>query len=112
MSKFRKKPVVVEAQQWFKNGDHPEGNREVLKDALGNSFMGEGKIVRYFRRPDINGLKRCENCSKPMNMHGWIYTLEGGYTVCPGDYIITGVAGDKYPCKPDIFEKTYEPVKD
>ena len=38
-----------------------------------------------------------------------IHTLEGDMTAKPGDWIITGVAGEKYPCKPDIFEQTYEP---
>jgi hypothetical protein len=70
--KFRKKPVVVEATQWFKNGDHP-----AVRDV---------------------GLKRL----------GWIETLEGGHHVTPGDWIITGVKGEHYPCKPDIFEMTYE----
>lgn len=40
-----------------------------------------------------------------------IHTLEGDMTASPGDYIITGVNGEKYPCKPDIFAKTYEPVE-
>jgi len=39
-----------------------------------------------------------------------IETLEGTMHASVGDYIITGVNGEKYPCKPDIFEKTYEPV--
>lgn len=39
-----------------------------------------------------------------------IETLEGIMTARPGDWIITGVLGEQYPCKPDIFEKTYEPV--
>ena len=41
---------------------------------------------------------------------GWINTLEGGHIVTPGDWIITGVKGEHYPCKPDIFELTYEPA--
>lgn len=40
-----------------------------------------------------------------------IHTLEGDMTASPGDYIITGVNGGKYPCKPDIFARTYEPVE-
>ncbi|MEQ2417297.1 hypothetical protein AAAY30_07080 [Ruminococcoides bili] len=40
-----------------------------------------------------------------------IHTLEGDMTASPGDYIITGVNGEKYPCKPDIFARTYEPVE-
>jgi hypothetical protein len=39
-----------------------------------------------------------------------IETLEGNLTAQPGDWIITGVKGERYPCKPDIFEATYEPV--
>jgi len=45
-----------------------------------------------------------------MHVHGWIDTLEGGHIVCPGDWIITGVAGENYPCKPKIFAATYEPA--
>ncbi len=39
-----------------------------------------------------------------------IHTLEGVMTAMPGDWVITGIAGERYPCKPDIFEATYEPV--
>jgi hypothetical protein len=45
-----------------------------------------------------------------MHSHGWIDTLEGGHIVCVGDWVITGIAGERYPCKPAIFEATYEPV--
>jgi hypothetical protein len=101
--KFRKKPVVVEATQWFKNGDHPEDGKS----------SNEGNVVRYFRYPGISGEKLCDKgCKNIMNDHGWIDTLEGGHIVCPGDWIITGVAGERYPCKPDIFAKTYERVED
>jgi len=41
-----------------------------------------------------------------------ISTLEGDMHAMPGDWIITGIKGEKYPCKPDIFEATYEPVDD
>lgn len=74
--KFRKKPVVIEATQWFKHGDHPKV-----------TIMPRGR----------------ESATK-----GWIHTLEGGHEVTPGDWIITGVKGEHYPCKPDIFEQTYE----
>ena len=74
--KFRKKPVVIEATQWYKMGDHPA----VVKPSV-NWDDGE--------------------C-------GWVRTLEGGHLVSPGDWIITGVKGEHYPCKPDIFEQTYE----
>jgi len=99
--KFRKKPVVIEATQWFKNNDHP----------LDGEFLTEGEIVRYFRRPDILGERICNKCNKTMHYHGWTDTLEGGHIVCPGDWIITGIKGEIYPCKPDIFEQTYEAVE-
>ena len=70
--KFRKKPVVIEATQWFKMGDHPA----VLNNAWHN-------------RP-------------------YIKTFEGHHLVTSGDWIITGVKGEHYACKPDIFEMTYE----
>jgi hypothetical protein len=72
--KFRKKPVVIEAAQWFKMGDHPA-----------------------FKKGKSNG-------------GIYIKTLEGDHIVKPGDWIITGVKGEHYPCKPEIFEMTYEPA--
>jgi hypothetical protein len=74
MAKFRKKPVVIEAVQWFKFGDHPQ----VISQT---------------------------------DEKGWIQTLEGGHLVAPGDWVITGVKGEHYPCKPDIFDQTYEAVE-
>lgn len=86
---FRKKPVVVEAVQWFRLGDHPvvvpvPANHS-LHDAL------NGSIVAHY---------------------GWCPTLEGGHIVTPGDWIIKGVKGEFYPCKPDVFAKTYESVEE
>jgi hypothetical protein len=110
--KFRKKPVVIEATQWFKNGDHPEDKCEgVLPSDGGQPFLSEGKVVRYYRNPIGDGNEFCQHCKNPMHVHGWIDTLEGGHIVCPCDWIITGVKGERYPCKPDIFEATYEPAE-
>lgn len=108
--KFRKRPVVIEASQWFKNGDHPLDARETGSDGV--PFLGEGKIVRYFRRPgaEFASDKIHETCGCSWHDHGWIDTFEGGHTVCPGDWIITGVKGEVYPCKSDIFLTTYERI--
>ncbi len=107
---YRKEPVVVEAHQWFKNGDHPEDNPTLHHDSDGGPFKGEGKVVRYYRRPD--SLRECEKCGRLMHEHGWIDTLEGGHIVCPADWIVTGVKGEKYPIKPDILAATYEPIEE
>lgn len=117
--KFRKKPVVIEATQWFKNGDHPldyffdqdgleNGEMRVFPGSERREKGWEGGVVRYYRHPDVPGSKPCEQCGQPHHVHGWIDTLEQGHRVCPGDWIITGVKGERYPCKPDIFEATYE----
>jgi len=45
-------------------------------------------------------------------IYPYIQTLEGKHYICPGDYIIVGVKGERYPCKPDIFLETYEAVKE
>lgn len=107
MAQYRKKPVVIEAHQWHKNGDHPEDD-VTRGGTTPNGDEWEGMVVRYYRRPDDSGNRTCEKCGDIMHNHGWIDTLEGGHIVCPGDWIITGVAGEKYPCKPAIFAETYE----
>lgn len=121
--KYRKKPVVIEATQWFKNGDHP---LDYANDKIGFEGRGlrtwtgdearalgwEGQVVRYYRHPNDDGRRKCQHCGDIMNNHGWIDTLEGGHIVCPGDWIITGVKNEMYPCKPDVFEATYEPIEE
>jgi hypothetical protein len=107
------KPIVREAFQWFKNGDHPEDACRLVTPVPGDGepYLSEGKVVRRFLHPAIPGEMPCHRCTRLLGDHGWIDTLEGGHQVCPGDWIITGIAGEKYPCKPDIFERTYEPFK-
>ena len=106
--KFRKKPLVIEAEQWFKNGDHSEDYPQRMMPAVD---WCEGLVVRYYRSPEVPGSSPCGYCSGDLHNHGWIDTLEGGHIVCPGDWVITGTAGERYPCKPDIFKELYEPVE-
>jgi hypothetical protein len=82
MAKFRKKPVMIEAVRFFEKGFHtvPEDICLCIKTPHG------------------------------MEARPHIHTLEGTMLVSEGDWVITGVQGEQYPCKPDIFEKTYEPV--
>lgn len=79
MPKFRKKPVVIEAEQYTLDGDLPFIEEDVLQ-------YDEDSNRQYIK------------------------TLEGELTVSDGDWIIKGVQGEFYPCKPDIFEATYEPA--
>jgi hypothetical protein len=110
--KYRKKPVIIEADQWFKNGDHPQDNAYRPYEDTGETPIEprEGVIVRYYRHPDTDGQSSCKYCGGIMHDHGWIDTLEGGHIVCPGDFVITGIKGERYPCKPDIFKASYEEV--
>ncbi len=94
---FVKKPVVVEASLWQKLGDH---NKVA-------PFLPV-EIQEGIGSPRRRGL--CRYCKREMSEHGWIDTLEGGHIVCPGDWIIRGVKGEFYVCKPDIFAETYDEV--
>jgi hypothetical protein len=89
--KYRKKPVVIEAVQWTRMGDHEA-------------------VTRYADTVSVVRDDLCPQCNAAFIDHGLCPTLEGHHIVCPGDWIITGVKGEQYPCKPDIFAATYEPV--
>jgi hypothetical protein len=115
--KYRKKPVVIDATQWFMNGDHPcdfsdRGNAYDFSDRGNNrgAMPREGMIVRRYHSDKFRPKSACPECGAPRLNHGWIDTIESGHVVCPGDWIITGVQGERYPCKPDIFAATYEPA--
>ena len=84
MPKFRKKPVVIEAYQLPPEGT--DATEELIE------FLQAGDI-----ESDYDG-------------GVLIHTLEGSMRGDPEDWIIRGVNGEYYPCKPDIFKKTYEPV--
>ena len=83
--KFRKKPVVIDAMQW--TGENPDEIQAFLHDGHPHAAAGwvKGRCVE-------------------------IGTLEGLMVASIGDWIIRGVQGEFYPCKPDIFAATYEPA--
>ena len=110
---YVKRPIPVRCDQWFQNGDHPEDGvgEDRLDEVTGETYKGiEGAVVRFYRHPSMDGQTECQKCGRIMHDHGWIDTLEGGHIVCPGDVVITGVRGERYPIKPDIFAETYEPA--
>lgn len=89
MAKFAKKPVVIEAIQATGT---PESNREIIDWTRGSETP-----AMMDHHPERGA------CLS-------INTLEGAHWVSPGDWIIRGVKGEHYPCKPDIFEATYDQV--
>lgn len=112
-NQYVKKTIPITAIQWFRNGDHPLDHSIYLKENdTGDEYLSEGEIVRYYRHPDVDGGTICRQCDKSMHFHGWLDTLEDGYKVCPGDFILTGRVGNHYPCKPDIFTASYELYKE
>lgn len=85
MAKFRKKPVIIDAIQFKSDG--PDNHYDVME------FMGCTNDV-------------FDNTTTPRSVI--IRTLEGDMRAASGDWIIRGVKGEFYPCKPDIFAATYE----
>ena len=92
--KYRKKPVVIEAFKYDGDLKNEEGQYCVPKWA----FEAFEKGIMYYGALVFN--------TPPIEL--FIDTLEGTHHVSVGDYIICGVQGELYPCKPDIFEQTYE----
>lgn len=88
MKQYRKKPVVIEAIQWL-----GEKSFDELYEFT-NADNDYGIVGMKDGRGDVAKIR----------------TLEGVMDAQPGDFIIKGVSGEFYPCKPDIFELTYEPV--
>lgn len=84
MSKYRKKPVVIDAVKW---------------DGRSGAIFPLAPFENAIEPPEVNEDGTLD-----------ITTLEGVMTADIGDYIIKGVQGEIYPCKPDIFEQTYELV--
>lgn len=92
MGKFRKKPVIIEAVRW--TGSEVEGGAPPwLVEALGKNPDDVGSVIRVIDKVRIK-------------------TLEGAVMAAPGDWILKGVEGELYPCRSDIFEKTYQEVID
>ena len=98
MAKYRKKPVVIEAIQLV-------GHRKDIKEIL--EFMGQK--VKIESQVCNDKFDDYVNIVRENGMT--IQTLEGKHQASIGDYIIKGVKGEFYPCKPDIFVMTYDEVK-
>jgi len=93
MPKFRKKPVVIEAVKWT-----GYNLREII------NFTGRHPSAEKWTWSEYEQVVRNKGLK--------IFTLEGSHLASVGDWIIKGIYGEFYPCKSDIFKKTYEPVED
>jgi hypothetical protein len=92
MAQFRKKPVVIEAVQFTNTPHEVAGNEPAWYQAARTMAPDEVGSINY----------------RAGALH--IFTLEGTHRADPGDWIIRGVKGEIYPCKPDIFAATYDPA--
>jgi hypothetical protein len=92
MAKYRKKPVVIEAFQL------PRDRNPTVED-----------LPAWFMDALFDGKARALGTAMPQSVE--ILTLEGNHIASPGDFIIQGIKGELYPCKPDIFAATYEPAE-
>jgi hypothetical protein len=90
VSKYRKKPVVIEAMEW-------DGTSESAIAIINWANKSPGSIKYYSADESARGFVELV-----------VPTLEGDMVARPGDFIIRGVQGEFYPCKPDIFRETYE----
>ena len=91
--------IELEAYRWYQNGDHPDDEYE---KGTGN----EGKIVRRYRNPKCDGQTICPAfCGYIMHDHGWLYSVENGQIICPGDWVIKGANGIYFSVHPSIFEE-------
>lgn len=101
MPMFRKKPVVIEAWRY------PDEKMDIPGLFLETIWS---RPLGFDEAPAVNTYK------SPCDDHYWIggahlHTLEGPLQVSDGDWVIKGIKNEMYPCKPDIFEATYEPVE-
>lgn len=109
MPQFRKKPALVEATQWFRNGDHPFDGSVPVDTAGPSTTLTEGKIVKFFRRLHIPGDRICPECGNVMHKHGLIDGLNGEEEIVhPGDYILTDTKGRFYRRSSTDFEAMFE----
>ena len=89
MTKYRKTPVVVEAVQWWKNGDHPQVSE------CPTSYTNTGV---------------CHLCDRAFGSHGQL--LVADCVICPGDWIVTDATGAPHQCRSYLFTAIYEEIFD
>ena len=101
MAKYRKKPVIIDA--WQFNGWEGKSNHETWSDDVPD-WIVEAEVIHGMAQP--GQVRRVVTSGNIQTLE--IYTAEGIMTAQVADWIIRGVQGELYPCKPDIFAQTYE----
>lgn len=96
-NKYRKKPIIIEAFQY--DGD--------LMGSDGKYYVPDWAVDAY--KIGILYYSSEDGYNPPCAL--FIKTLEGNMLVSVGDYVIRGIKGELYPCKPDVFQKTYDKVE-
>jgi hypothetical protein len=96
MAKYRKKPVIIDAVEYA--------------PGMEDGFVREG--LYYDREANPEYFDENGKLNGPGPCAPALRTLEGHHMISEGDFIITGIKGERYPCKPDIFHATYEPVEE
>lgn len=115
-TKYRKKPVEIEARQFLGGGAGPAGGQTVHSTSRTHAiyrWVESHTAGTFDPAPMIAGdapWPASGVAIDPRDGRMIIATLEGGHWVNLGDWIIRGVQGEFYPCKPEIFDATYEPV--
>lgn len=90
MTRYRRIPLIVDAVQWQPDMEH--------------------ELVFNHPLHNVNA-KPCKHCGYPYSQHGWVETLEGGQSLCPGDWLVEYPDwGDVSPCKGSVFPKLFEAV--
>lgn len=97
--KYRKKPVLIEAVQW-------DGNWERMSRFVYGREVGDAEFDAGYDDPDFPVLPAWD-----VDGALSVVTPEGEVHASPGDFIVRGVQGEFYPCKPDIFELSHEVVE-
>lgn len=105
MARFTKRPVTIDAVLF--RGCTDVGGRPVFSDPTTTGPVAKWVLTALAKQPEEEGA-----LMPSMSGTLFIMTLEGMETARPGDWIIRGIKGEIYPCKPDIFEATYIAAED
>lgn len=110
MSKDATGVGIKNAVQWFKNGDHPEDGEGRFASGEFKGEKYEGKVVRYFRHPCVDGGDICAKCSYTFHNHGWIDNGLSGLMVCPGDWIVKDETGKYFNISKEKYQNENPPA--